>query len=143
MRNPRYWSRSDFAVAWPVEGGGIHHAEVETAVMRRSSGARGWSGVRAGRNPQEPARELEPTVQALRHRVVQAQRDAGRCGDGPSTAQREALRRLRRENRCLREARDILATGEEEQANGRPVSRSPDERLGIAREMVPGRSTGS
>ena len=59
--------------------------------------------VRAGRSPEELAREFEPTAQAIRNWVVQADRDEGRRGDGPSTAEREELRRLRRENRRLRE----------------------------------------
>ena len=65
--------------------------------------------VRAGRSPEELSREFEPTAQAIRNWVVQAERDEGRRGDGPSTAEREELRRLRRENRRLREERDILA----------------------------------
>ena len=65
--------------------------------------------VRAGRSPEELSREFEPTAQAIRNWVVQAERNEGRCGDGPSTAEREELRRLRRENRRLREERDILA----------------------------------
>ena len=65
--------------------------------------------VRAGRSPEELAREFEPTAQAIRNWVVQADRDEGRRGDGPSTAEREELRRLRREIRRLREERDILA----------------------------------
>ena len=65
--------------------------------------------VRTGRSPEELSREFEPSAQAIRNWVVQAERDEGRRGDGPSTAEREELRRLRRENRRLREERDILA----------------------------------
>ena len=53
--------------------------------------------VRAGRSPEELSREFEPTAQAIRNWVVQGERDEGRRGDGPSTAEREELRRLRRE----------------------------------------------
>lgn len=44
---------------------------------------------------------------------VQAARDAGERHDGPTTAEQEELRRLRRENRQLREEREILAKGDE------------------------------
>ena len=64
--------------------------------------------VRAGRPAEELAREFEPPAQAIRDWVVQAERDAGCRGDGPSTAKREELRRLRGEIRRLREERDIL-----------------------------------
>ena len=53
--------------------------------------------VRAGRTPEELAREFEPSAQAIRNWAVQAKRDEGRRADGPSTAEREELRRLRRE----------------------------------------------
>ncbi len=65
--------------------------------------------VRAGRSPEELAREFEPSAQAIRNWVTQADRDAGRRGDGLSTAEREELRRLKRENRQLRQEREILA----------------------------------
>jgi transposase len=41
--------------------------------------------------------------------VAQADRDDGRRSDGVSSAEREELTRLRRENRQLRLERDILA----------------------------------
>jgi transposase len=41
--------------------------------------------------------------------VKQAERDAGRRTDVLSTAEKEELRRLRRENRQLRQERDILS----------------------------------
>jgi transposase len=42
--------------------------------------------------------------------VAQAERDAGRRGDGGlTTAEREELNRLRRENRQLRVERDVLS----------------------------------
>ena len=65
--------------------------------------------VRAGRSPDELAREFEPSAQAIRNWVAQADRDQGRRQDGPSSAEREELARLRRENRQLRLERDILA----------------------------------
>lgn len=65
--------------------------------------------VRAGRTPEELAREFEPSAQAIRNWVHQSDLDEGRRQDGLTTAEREELRRLRRENRQLREEREILA----------------------------------
>ena len=64
--------------------------------------------VRAGHTPEELARKFEPTAQAIRNWVVQADRDTGRRQDGLMTEEREELRRLRREVKGLREERDIL-----------------------------------
>ncbi len=65
--------------------------------------------VRAGRSPEGLAREFEPSAQAIRNWVSQADRDEGRRCDGLTSAEREELRRLRRENRQLRQEREILA----------------------------------
>ena len=65
--------------------------------------------VRAGRGPEELAREFEPSAQAIRTWVQQAARDDGRRDDGLTGVEREELRRLRREVRQLRRERDILA----------------------------------
>jgi transposase len=65
--------------------------------------------VRAGRSPEELAKEFEPSVQAIRNWVAQADRDAGRREDGLTTAEREELNRLRRENRQLKLEREILS----------------------------------
>jgi len=64
--------------------------------------------VRAGRNPQELAGQFEPSAQAIRNWVRQAERDAGRRSDGLTTDERQELQRLRRENKILREEREIL-----------------------------------
>lgn len=64
--------------------------------------------VRAGRNPEELAREFEPSAQSIRNWVVQADLDEGRRSDGLTTDDRAELRRLRRENRQLRLEREIL-----------------------------------
>ena len=64
--------------------------------------------VRTGRPPGELAREFECSSQAIRNWVRQADRDEGRREDGATSVEREELRRLRRENRPLREERDIL-----------------------------------
>lgn len=65
--------------------------------------------VRAGRAPAELAREFEPSANTIRNWVRQADLDKGRRSDGLTTAEREELRRLRRENRQLRIEREILA----------------------------------
>ena len=68
--------------------------------------------VRAGRDPEDLAREFEPTSQSIRNWVVQADRQEGRReekGDGMTAAERDELVRLRRENKQLRVERDILS----------------------------------
>ena len=74
--------------------------------------------VRAGRDPASLAREFEPSAQAIRNWVAQADRQEGRRdpkpaaasnGEALTTAEREELARLRRENRQLRVERDILS----------------------------------
>ena len=67
--------------------------------------------VRSGRTPEELAREFEPTAQSISTWVKQAERDAGKRADGPTSAEREELGRLRRENHRLRQERDILGGG--------------------------------
>ncbi len=64
--------------------------------------------VRAGRQPEELAEKFEPTAQSIRNWVAQADRDDGRRQDGLTTEERDELRRLRRENKTLREEREIL-----------------------------------
>jgi len=65
--------------------------------------------VKAGRTPEELAREFEPTAQTIINWVAQADRDAGVRLDGLTTAERQELTRLRRENRQLKIERDILS----------------------------------
>lgn len=65
--------------------------------------------VAAGRTPEELAREFEPSAQAIRNWVAQAERDAGQRGDGLTSAEREELVRLRREVKQLQQERDILS----------------------------------
>ena len=64
--------------------------------------------VRAGRRPEELAEKFEPTAQSIRNWVAQADRDDGVREDGLTSEEREELRRLRRENKTLREEREIL-----------------------------------
>ena len=65
--------------------------------------------VRAGRTPEQLAKEFEPSAQAIRNWVAQADRDEGRREDGLTTVEREELSRLRRENRQLKLEREILS----------------------------------
>jgi transposase len=72
--------------------------------------------VRSGRDPSDLAREFEPSAQAIRNWVAQADRQDGRGGVSSSAAppamtadEREELTRLRRENKQLRVERDILS----------------------------------
>jgi len=58
--------------------------------------------VRAGRSPAELAEQFEPSEQCIRNWVKQADRDSAKCPDGLTTAEKEELGRLRRENRALR-----------------------------------------
>lgn len=64
---------------------------------------------RAGRTVEELAREFEPCVATIHSWIKQADRDGGLRADGLTSDEREELRRLRRENRQLRQERDILA----------------------------------
>jgi transposase len=65
--------------------------------------------VRKGRTPEELARQFEPSAQAIRNWVRQADRDAGRRQDGLTTTEQDELRRLRRQVRQLQEERAILS----------------------------------
>jgi len=50
--------------------------------MRRSTGAGMVELVRAGRSPDDLAKEFEPTAQSIRNSAAQAERDAARRLDG-------------------------------------------------------------
>ena len=73
---------------------------------------------RAGRDPADLARELEPSAQAIRNWVARADRQGGcrearPCHRGADAAlsaiKRDELARLRREVRLLRVERDVLS----------------------------------
>lgn len=64
--------------------------------------------VRSGRTPEELAREFEPSPQCIRNWVKEAEREEGLRSDGLTSAEREELKRLRRENKILRQEKDIL-----------------------------------
>ncbi len=54
------------------------------------------------------AKDLGVSDESIRHWVKQADLDDGRRSDGLTTEERHELVRLRRENRILREEREIL-----------------------------------
>jgi transposase len=72
----------------------------------RADAVRLWRS--SGRPHQQVADELGVSVETVRAWVKQADVDGGRRNDGLSGEEREELRRLRRENRVLREEREIL-----------------------------------
>ncbi len=65
--------------------------------------------VRAGRNPESLSREFEPSAQTIHNWMRQVDLDEGRRDDGATSAEHEELRRLRRDNKRLRQEREILA----------------------------------
>ena len=71
--------------------------KAETVALIRSS----------GKSVPQVCREMDLTETAVRRWLAQAEIDEGRR-EGLTTAEREELTRLRRENRVLREERDIL-----------------------------------
>mgnify|MGYP000429627861 FL=1 len=64
--------------------------------------------VRAGRSPEELAKEFEPSAQSIRVWVRQADLDDSRRADGLTSAEKDELARLRREVKLLREEKEIL-----------------------------------
>lgn len=64
---------------------------------------------RSGRSVESLAREFEPCVATIHGWIKQAERDEGIRDDGLTSAERDELRRLRRENKQLRQERDILS----------------------------------
>src|SRR5271170_8399963 len=64
---------------------------------------------RGGRSVNDLAREFEPSANAIRYWLKRAGLDEGLRSDGLTTDERADLNRLRRENRVLREEREILA----------------------------------
>ena len=62
----------------------------------------------SGKPLSEISKDLGVSEQSLRVWIKQADLDAGHRDDGLTTSELEELRRLRRENRVLREEREIL-----------------------------------
>jgi transposase len=63
--------------------------------------------VRAGRSPAELAKEFEPSEQTIGNWMAQADANEGKRTDLVSSAEREELVRLRRENKQLKTEREI------------------------------------
>ena len=83
--------------------------------------------VRAGQSPGALARKFDPSAQTIRNWVKQADIDDGRRADGLTTEERREIVRLRRENRQLREEREILkkaAAWFAQETNSTPSKRS-------------------
>jgi transposase len=64
---------------------------------------------RAGRSIAELAEQFEPSDQTIRNWIAQAEADGGQRRDLLTSAEREELARLRRENKQLKLEREILA----------------------------------
>jgi len=83
--------------------------------------------VRVGRSPETLAEEYEPCAATIRAWVKQADLDEGRRKDGLTSEERAEIVRLRRENKQLREERDILkkaAAWFARETDGTPSKRS-------------------
>ena len=63
---------------------------------------------RSGRSVPELAEEFEPCGQTIRNWIKQAEIDSGDRPDGLTTEEKEELAQLRKENRKLRQEREIL-----------------------------------
>ena len=64
--------------------------------------------VRAGRSPEELAREFDPSANTIRKWAAQADLDEGLRSDGLTTEERSELRQLRRKVKQLELEREIL-----------------------------------
>jgi transposase len=64
--------------------------------------------VRAGRSPEELAKEFEPSPNTIRKWATQTDIDEGLRADGLSSKERKELRELRQENKQLKLEREIL-----------------------------------
>ena len=65
--------------------------------------------VRTGRNPEELAKEFEPTAQTIRNWVARADANGGKRPELLTSSEREELTKLRRELRQVKLEREILA----------------------------------
>ena len=77
---------------------------------------------RGGRTFAELAEEFSVTSWSIRYWVKQADRDRGKGDGGLTSAEREELTRLRRENRKLLQERDILSKAAAWFANEKPAT---------------------
>jgi transposase len=91
----------------------------------------------SGKPHAEIARELGMTGETLRLWLKQADLDEGKRSDGLTTDEQEELRRLRRENRILREEREILKKAAAQLPRRRPARSGSRLRVYRAREGPP------
>lgn len=78
--------------------------------------------VRAGRVPNQLAQEFGLSAWTIGHWVKQASRDEGKGDGGLTSTERAELTELRRENRKLKEERDILSKAVAWFANEKPAT---------------------
>ena len=64
--------------------------------------------VRGGRSPDEIAKDFEPTAQTIRNWMKQADLDSGQRLDGLTSNEKAELARLQKDNKRLRQEREIL-----------------------------------
>ncbi len=76
--------------------------------IRRSTGSSWSTWCEGGRTPEQLSREFEPSAQSIANWVKQSDLDAGSRTDGLTSEEKSELRKLRRENRVLREEKEIL-----------------------------------
>jgi len=77
---------------------------------------------RAGRTASSLSKEFGPSAWTIGLWIKQAARDEGKGDGGLTSAEREELTRLRRENRKLKEERDILSKAAAWFANEKPAT---------------------
>jgi transposase len=65
--------------------------------------------VKAGRSPEELGKEFDVAPQTIRNWLRDANVEVGRASSSLTTAEREELKRLRRENKQLQLEREILS----------------------------------
>jgi transposase len=91
----------------------------------------------SGKPPGEIARELGRTGETWRLWLTQADLDEGKRSDGLTSDEQEEVRRLRRENRLLREERAILNKAAAPLPRRRPTRSARRLRVCGAREGQP------
>ena len=102
-----FWSCPDLVDTRSLERERSPHVENETTVCAGVPASNGRIGA-GRRTPEELGREFEATSQTIHNWVKQADRDEGLRSDGLTSAEREEVRRLRREVKQLKIEREIL-----------------------------------